>query len=73
MTATSRPWENSRPAEDFTPPGMKFTTIKKATHECGWYCHHPFEDPAGFTARWSAHLAVCPWPDAAEPVETVSD
>jgi hypothetical protein len=52
---------------------MKFTTIKKATHECGWYCHHPFEDPAGFTARWSAHLAVCPWPDAAEPVETVSD
>ena len=68
---TGRPWENTCPPIE--PPSMTFTTLKKATCECGWSIIRPFTAPGDFTAEWEAHLAACPWPDMPDPVEVPGD
>lgn len=67
----SRPWENARTWKP--PEGWTMTVKRHGSHACGWTCVHPADDPAGFTAKLTAHADACPWPDQAEPVETVSD
>lgn len=67
----TRPWENARV---WTPPeGWTMTVKRHAGHACGWTCAHPADDPGGFHARITAHAETCPWPEAPELVETVSD